>query len=154
MAVSEFEEQLLRLKQQLGLSEDKDVAAALGMEKAAFSARKARNAFPVDKLHALHSRRPELGLDVGYVLTGRTAQQVAAELAASPAVPGKRAAQALAGDARAIHGVSAPLDASYEARTIERIRQLNAADRLALDRLLASLTERQALDRPVKRKKR
>ncbi len=46
------------------------MADALGMTKAAFSARKKRGSFPVDKLKALAADRPELGLDVKYVLTG------------------------------------------------------------------------------------
>ena len=65
-----FDQQLLRLKQALGLVEDQAVAAALGMSKAAFADRKRRDAFPADKLKALASDRPEMALDVRYVLTG------------------------------------------------------------------------------------
>ena len=65
-----FDSQLLRLKQALGITEDQDVANVLGMSKAAFSARKSRGAFPDDKLKALASDRPELRLDVKYVLSG------------------------------------------------------------------------------------
>lgn len=65
-----FEEQLDRLKAAMRVSEDKDIADLLGMTKAAFSARKARNSFPVDKLKALAADQPELRLDVKYVLTG------------------------------------------------------------------------------------
>lgn len=65
-----FDEQLDRLKAALRLAEDQDVANALGMSKAAFSARKNRGAFPVDKLKALATDRPDLRLDVKYVLTG------------------------------------------------------------------------------------
>ena len=68
----EFESQLLRLKQALRLAEDQDVAEALGMTKAAFSARKVRGAFPEDKVKALAADRPELRLDVKYVLTGES----------------------------------------------------------------------------------
>jgi hypothetical protein len=65
-----FDQQLLRLKQQLDMTEDQAVAAALSMSKAAFADRKRRGAFPVDKLKALAADRPELHLDVKYVLTG------------------------------------------------------------------------------------
>lgn len=68
----EFESQLLRLKQVLRLAEDQDVAVALGMTKAAFSARKVRGVFPEDKLKALATDRPELNLDVKFVLTGHS----------------------------------------------------------------------------------
>lgn len=70
----EFDRQLLRLKEALGKTDDQDVASALGMTKAAFSARKTRGVFPEDKLAALAIQRPELGLDVGYVMTGRHAE--------------------------------------------------------------------------------
>lgn len=66
----DFDHQLLRLKQALQVTEDQAVAAALGMAKAAFAERKRRNAFPADKLKALAADRPELKLDVKYVLTG------------------------------------------------------------------------------------
>jgi hypothetical protein len=70
--VHEFDLQLLRLKQALRLTEDKDVAAMLGMTKAAFSARKVRQAFPADKVKALAADRPDLNLDVKYILTGES----------------------------------------------------------------------------------
>ncbi len=70
MKMRAFDSQLLRLKQALGMTDDQDVARVLGMTKAAFSARKTRGAFPEDKLKALASDRPELRLDVKYVLTG------------------------------------------------------------------------------------
>jgi hypothetical protein len=67
----DFDQQLLRLKAAVGLTSDQAVAAVLGMTKAAFSDRKKRGAFPEDRLRALAQRRPELLLDVEYVLTGR-----------------------------------------------------------------------------------
>lgn len=94
----EFDLQLLRLKQALRITEDQDVAEALGMTKAAFSARKVRQAFPVDKVKALAAERPELNLDVKYVLTGKSdeldrrldalakATRVASRVAEGPAV--------------------------------------------------------------------
>lgn len=66
--MNEFDEQLARLRRLLGATEDQEVAAALGMTKAAFSARKRRGAFPRDKLLALKASQP--ALDVDYVLTG------------------------------------------------------------------------------------
>lgn len=62
---------LLRLKEQLRVHNDKEVAEALGMTPTAFNSRKGRGSFPEDKLLALKARRPELGLDIDYVLTGR-----------------------------------------------------------------------------------
>lgn len=70
----EFDHQLLRLKQALGVVEDQAVAAVLGMSKAAFADRKKRGAFPSDKVKALAADRPELGLDVRYIATGMTAK--------------------------------------------------------------------------------
>ncbi len=64
-----FEEQLLRLKQELGLTKDLDVAKALGMSKAAFSNRKRLDSFPEEKVVLLKNEKP--ALDVLYVLTGQ-----------------------------------------------------------------------------------
>lgn len=70
---------LLRLKEQLKVHSDKEVAEALGMKPTALNSRKTRGSFPEDKLLALIARRPELRLDAGYVMTGRhSASQVAA----------------------------------------------------------------------------
>jgi len=65
-----FSEAALRLKQELKVSEDKQVAEALGMSSNAWTMRKRRAAFPEKELRALAQRRPELRLDVEYVLTG------------------------------------------------------------------------------------
>lgn len=65
-----FDQPLSRLKKALGVREDQEAALALGMSKAAFSARKTRGSFPEKELRALAQRRPELGIDVEYVLTG------------------------------------------------------------------------------------
>lgn len=61
---------LLRLKEQLGIQSDKEVAEFLGLSDKAFNARKRRGKFPEDKLWLLNSLRPELKLDVGYILEG------------------------------------------------------------------------------------
>ena len=68
-----FDSQVSRLKQALSAREDQEVASALEMTKAAFSARKKRGSFPEKELYTLAAKRPELGLDVDYVLTGITA---------------------------------------------------------------------------------
>ena len=66
----EFDRQLIRLKEALGVTEDQDVANALGLSKAALSDRKKRGAFPDDKLLALIAKRPDLGLDFDYITLG------------------------------------------------------------------------------------
>lgn len=65
-----FENILLRLKAELALAEDKEVAKILGMTPNAFTARKRRDVFPEEKLLALKSRRPDLNIDDTYILTG------------------------------------------------------------------------------------
>lgn len=65
-----FDAALLRLKGQIGATEDQAVAALLGLSKASFSDRKRRDSFPVDKLRALAQQRPDLNIDVDYVITG------------------------------------------------------------------------------------
>lgn len=72
-STSIYQAQLERLRAVLAVREDQDVAAALGMTKAALSARKKRGSFPEKELYALAAKRPELGIDVDYVLTGITA---------------------------------------------------------------------------------
>lgn len=65
-----FSDSLARLKHYLRVSKDQEVATALGLSKTAFSERKKRNAFPEKELHVLAQQRPDLGIDVTYVLTG------------------------------------------------------------------------------------
>lgn len=69
--MNKFDEQLLRLKQAVKLTADKDVAELLGMTKAAFSDRKKRGVFPDDKLFTLATLRPDLRLDVLGILVGQ-----------------------------------------------------------------------------------
>lgn len=66
-----FLDALARLKHELRVSKDIEVAAALGMGDKAFNARKKRNSFPERELLALAEARPELGIDTHYVLTGQ-----------------------------------------------------------------------------------
>lgn len=63
-----FSDSLDRLKHELRVSKDGEVASALGMTKTAFSERKKRGSFPEKELRALAAERPEI--DVRYVLTG------------------------------------------------------------------------------------
>lgn len=65
-----FEESALRLKQQLKVTEDKQVAEALGMSATAWTMRKRRGSFPMTEVRALAQQRPELGLDPEWIITG------------------------------------------------------------------------------------
>ncbi len=67
-----FEEATLRLKQQLQKTQDKEIAATLGLSPRAWAGRKQSGSFPEKELRALAQQRPELGIDVEYVLTGGT----------------------------------------------------------------------------------
>lgn len=66
-----FRAALLRLKHELFVSQDQEVAAAIGITRAALNDRKRRGSFPEDKLFALIARRPDLGIDPAYVMTGK-----------------------------------------------------------------------------------
>lgn len=68
-----------RLKYELRVSKDMEVAALLGMGDKAFNARKKRNSFPERELLALAAARPELGIDTHYVLTGKRLKDSVAE---------------------------------------------------------------------------
>ncbi|MDH3000166.1 hypothetical protein A1D23_08185 [Chelonobacter oris] len=59
-----------RLSKSVDKSAAKDIAAMLEMTPTALSERKKRNSFPEDKLHELAKRRPDLDLNVNYILTG------------------------------------------------------------------------------------
>ncbi|ASM76397.1 ci repressor [Vitreoscilla filiformis] len=72
-----FEEATLRLKQQLKVTEDKQVAEALGLTSNAWTLRKRRFAFPKTELYALAAKRSDLKIDVAYVLTGITSEATA-----------------------------------------------------------------------------
>lgn len=84
--MSEFEQALLRLKSQINVTTDKEAAELLGMGEKALNARKRRGAFPVDKLRALAQQRPDLGIDVEYVLHGSMPARRAAAAAAVTAM--------------------------------------------------------------------
>lgn len=81
----QFDMQLLRLKQALGVTDDQAVAEALGMSKQAFADRKRRDAFPADKLYALAVQRPDLKISAQYVLSGTgVAEETSRRLEAFP----------------------------------------------------------------------
>ncbi len=67
-----FEEATLRLKQQLKVTEDKDVAEILGLNSSAWAKRKKRESFPTKEVFALAAQRPELGLDPDWIVTGQS----------------------------------------------------------------------------------
>ena len=69
-----FDEATLRLKQQLHMQQDKDVAAVLGMSARAWAGRKKNGSFPITELYALVAQRPDLGIDPVYVVKGHSAQ--------------------------------------------------------------------------------
>ncbi|MDE3995312.1 helix-turn-helix domain-containing protein [Glaesserella parasuis] len=68
--MNSFTEKLLRLKNELKIQDDKDIAEILGLGVKAFSARKSRGSFPEKELFALKAKRPELNLDMDYILLG------------------------------------------------------------------------------------
>lgn len=72
-----FKNSLERLKHELRVSKDSEVAARLGMSKTAFSDRKKRESFPEREVVRLSAQNPELDLDVTYVLTGERATSIA-----------------------------------------------------------------------------
>ena len=65
-----FVDFLYRVKQELDFKYDKDVAAFLGLDEKAFSARKRRDSIPEKDLRAALARHPEIKVDVDYILTG------------------------------------------------------------------------------------
>lgn len=74
-----FSEKLTRLKKQLGVSKDQEIAEKMGFGKTAFSERKKRNSFPEKELRSLAQEQPELGVDIEYVLTGKSAKTQSAD---------------------------------------------------------------------------
>lgn len=70
-----FEKATLRLKQQLGVTQDKEVAEALGLSPRAWAGRKKSGRWPEKEFLALAARRPDLGLDLDYILTGHRSSE-------------------------------------------------------------------------------
>lgn len=136
--MNSFDEATLRLKQQLGVVRDRDVGAALGLSPTAWAGRKKRANFPETELYALHARCPELGLDVGYVLTGEVQKgrlrQRAEALAAHAAAAGNEAAADVA-------TTVIRTDADRERARADRYRSLREAAADCDDERLALLIE-------------
>ena len=68
--MNSFKEKLIRLKNELSVETDKEVAEYLGMTNNAFTVRKSRDSFPEKELFALKAKRPDLDLDMDYILLG------------------------------------------------------------------------------------
>lgn len=124
----EFDRQLIRLKDALGVTEDQEVAKALGLSKAAFSDRKKRGVFPDDKLFTLSMKHPELSIDVYFVLTGspspadRVGEQLQAAAkfqAGAPVTDGSEQVASLLAKAMVDH-------AALRASRKEKMSELNA----------------------------
>lgn len=120
---------LLRLKQVLGVHSDKEVAEALGMKPTALNSRKARNSFPEDKLLALIARRPELGIDADYVMTGR---QRVVPAGARPQPPPAPQPQHTAAEGRRGR-YAPPINVPLMSACIQAVADEVAARQLALD---------------------
>ncbi|MFU2080630.1 helix-turn-helix domain-containing protein [Avibacterium endocarditidis] len=68
--VENFENQLKRAKECLGVKSDAAFAKAIEMPVTTFSSRKKEQKFPEKELFALKAKRPELNLDMDYILLG------------------------------------------------------------------------------------
>lgn len=69
--MNSFDDATIRLKQVLGVTKDKEVAEYLDLSPVAWAGRKRRGLFPETELYALLAKRPDLQIDVHYVLTGQ-----------------------------------------------------------------------------------
>ena len=65
-----------RLKTELSVTMDKDVAEFLGMSKSAFAERKRRGAFPKEALMLADLKHSELKLNVEYILNGKRGDEL------------------------------------------------------------------------------
>ncbi|MBF0751504.1 MULTISPECIES: helix-turn-helix domain-containing protein [Pasteurellaceae] len=65
-----FTDVVNRLKTELSVTMDKDVAEFLGMSKSAFAERKRRGVFPEEALRLSELKHPDLKLDINYILFG------------------------------------------------------------------------------------
>lgn len=144
--MNSFEAALLRLKQALGVTEDQAVARALGMSKATFAARKSRSSFPADRLAALAIAKPALGIDVPWVISGKTAQQTAVDAAAAVRGDAPEVARYLKHDARpppqaneAARPNPMPTITTAERAHLVALRRCDADARAAIVQLAAKL---------------
>lgn len=124
---ADFLSALARLKEQLRVHLDKEVAAALGMTKEAFNSRKVRGSFPEDKLRLLASRRPELKLDPDYVLTGKHGPANSPQPAIKPLPIAAQAAVVLMEGAAAITGRAAARGIALDGRASVDLARVIAA---------------------------
>lgn len=65
-----FSDFLNRLKKQVGVSKDKEIAELLGMSVTAFAERKKRGSVPIKEVFDLARQRPSLEIDPDWVVTG------------------------------------------------------------------------------------
>ncbi|MGA0610546.1 helix-turn-helix domain-containing protein [Caldimonas sp. KR1-144] len=132
----EFERAVLRLKEIVGVQTDVELAALLGMEKSAFNKRKARGSFPKEAVEALVAARPDLQIDMHYVITGETQLQRAQREAGH--VFGKSA-----GLLRQIRELidQGPQD-DAEVQLVEDWRRCDPPDRKTVSELAARLAKR------------
>lgn len=145
-----FDQQLLRLKSALGISSDQEIAALLGMSKAAFSDRKKRDAFPEDKLLALVTRRPDLVVSPDYVLTGKTEKERFTEVHQRPPIDYAELAKWVMGGEPLAQHQNSPTSVNLSADEqvlLDAYRSLSAAKR---NLLLAELLTGSAGKKPAK----
>jgi transcriptional regulator with XRE-family HTH domain len=65
-----FTDFLNRLKKQVGVSKDKEIAELLGMSVTAFAERKKRGSIPIKEVFDLARQRPGLEIDPDWVVSG------------------------------------------------------------------------------------
>ena len=139
-----FDEASLRLKQVLKVTEDQQLAAALGLAANAWAMRKKRGSFPEKELRALAQQRPDLKIDVDYVLAGvearpdllgvKQAAMAAAERVGSRGLAGPNVDVALGRNPQALKAAAAAPDAAQadEQRLLAAFRSSDSAGRAAL----------------------
>lgn len=131
-------ESLQRLREALRVSKDKELAEALGLGEKAFNARKARNSFPVKELYALAAKRPDLKIDVSYVLTGITAEAQALLQAKQERIDQASAAGL---SLEQIRAVEAQRDPASLGAIVALLEQCNAVERASVHALLTSVVK-------------
>ncbi|MFZ1418230.1 MAG: transcriptional regulator [Burkholderiaceae bacterium] len=123
MENADFLIKLSRLKEQLGLHTDKDVASALGLQAKAFNARKRRGAFPDSEVLTLKHQKPELNLDVDYIFTGIRSAVYDANIKLAETHP-------LIADVERLAGIYAMLSESSQRVLIDTARRLRELELL------------------------
>ena len=136
--MDQFDEQLLRLKLCLGITKDAEVAAALGMSRAALSNRKQAGSFPEEQAIALKEQHPEL--DLMYVFTGerwRAGELVLEEYLLETAARSGSADMTKSAYRSARNHVQALKDAASDPQVRELLGILICCDRAAIARVVA-----------------